>query len=128
MPTTYFIMPSAVHDPLVAAAFQKRGFTPDESSAAARFTNMASRHGIRTHNAIKALHLDEHLGSGAGGCKPGAVPPFGNLFGLTVLVDEELAQREEIAFNAGSNTVSIVMRVADFLRLSGASVHRLSRA
>jgi ureidoglycolate dehydrogenase (NAD+) len=68
----YFIMPSSVHDPLVAAAFAKRGFTPDESAAAARFSNMASRHGIRTHNAIKALHLDEHLGSGAGGCKPGA--------------------------------------------------------
>jgi Ala-tRNA(Pro) deacylase len=62
------------------------------------------------------------------GCTPGAVPPFGNLFGLTVLVDEELAHREDIAFNAGSHTVSIVMRCADFLRLSGASVHRLSRA
>ena len=62
------------------------------------------------------------------GCTPGAVPPFGNLFGLTVLVDKELAQREEIAFNAGSHTVSIVMRCADFLRLSGAAVHRLSRS
>jgi Ala-tRNA(Pro) deacylase len=62
------------------------------------------------------------------GCVPGAVPPFGNLFGLPVLVDEELTLREEIAFNAGSNAVSIVMRCADFLRLSGARVHRLSRA
>ena len=62
------------------------------------------------------------------GCVPGAVPPFGNLFGLPVLVDEELTQREEIAFNAGSNTVSIVMRCADFLRLSDARIHRLSRA
>ena len=62
------------------------------------------------------------------GCTPGAVPPFGNLFGLPVLVDEELAQREEIAFNAGSHTVSIVMQCADFLRLSGATVHPLSRA
>jgi len=61
------------------------------------------------------------------GCVPGAVPPFGNLFGLRVLVDEELAGREEIAFNAGSNTRSIVMPCADFLRLSGASVHPLSR-
>jgi Ala-tRNA(Pro) deacylase len=62
------------------------------------------------------------------GCAPGAVPPFGNLFGLPVLVDEELAAREEIAFNAGSNTVSIVMRADDFVRLSGARVHRLARA
>src|SRR5574341_1600936 len=62
------------------------------------------------------------------GCVPGAVPPFGNLFGLPVLVDEELTEREEIAFNAGSNAVSIVMRCADFLRLAEAQVCRLSRA
>lgn len=62
------------------------------------------------------------------GCVPGAVPPFGNLFGLPVLVDEELTLREEIAFNAGSNAVSVVMRCDDFLRLSEARVHRLSKA
>jgi Ala-tRNA(Pro) deacylase len=61
-------------------------------------------------------------------CSPGAVPPFGNLFGLPVLVDEELTQREEVAFNAGSNAASIVMRCEDFLRLSGARVCRVSRA
>jgi Ala-tRNA(Pro) deacylase len=62
------------------------------------------------------------------GCVPGAVPPFGNLFGLPVLADAELAGREDIAFNAGSNAVSIVMRAADFIRLSEARVHPLSRA
>ena len=61
------------------------------------------------------------------GCVPGAVPPFGNLFGLPVLVDEALAAREEIAFNAGDNSASIVMPCADFLRLSGARVHPLSK-
>jgi Ala-tRNA(Pro) deacylase len=61
------------------------------------------------------------------GCTPGAVPPFGNLFGLPVLVDEELAKREDIAFNAGSNTVSIIMRCADFLRLAEARIHRLTK-
>ena len=60
------------------------------------------------------------------GCVPGAVPPFGNLFGLPVLVDEALAARDEIAFNAGSNDVSMVMATADFLRLSGARVERLA--
>jgi len=62
------------------------------------------------------------------GCVPGAVPPFGNLFGLPVLADAELAAREDIAFNAGSNAVSIVMRAADFIRLSEARVHPISRA
>ncbi|HXE53718.1 MAG TPA: Ldh family oxidoreductase [Tepidisphaeraceae bacterium] len=72
MSTTYHVMPPELHDRIVSAAFRKRGYTADEAAAAARFSNMASLHGIRTHNAIKALHLDEHLGSGAGGCKPGA--------------------------------------------------------
>jgi LDH2 family malate/lactate/ureidoglycolate dehydrogenase len=67
-----FVMPPKVHNDLVDAAFRKRGFTADESSAAARFCELAARHGIKTHNAIKALHLDEHFGSRAGGCTPGA--------------------------------------------------------
>src|SRR5581483_10890337 len=36
-------------------------------------------------------------------CETGAMPPFGNLYGMTVLVDEGLAHLEEIAFNAGSH-------------------------
>jgi L-2-hydroxycarboxylate dehydrogenase (NAD+) len=71
MPTNY-IMPAAVHNDIVSAAYRKRGFTADEASAAATTAESASRHGIKTHNAIKALHLDEFLGSAAGGCKPGA--------------------------------------------------------
>ena len=56
------------------------------------------------------------------GCVPGAVPPFGHLFDLEVLVDHAITRSHEIAFNAGSPTVSITMRGADFLRLSGARV------
>lgn len=60
-------------------------------------------------------------------CVPGAVPPFGALFGLPALVDQALAERDEVAFNAGSNTVSIVMRGDEFLRVSGARVHALTQ-
>src|SRR5712691_7001332 len=67
-----YVLPPKVHNDLVDAAFRKRGFTADESAAAARFCELAARHGIKTHNAIKALHLDEHFGSKAGGCAPGA--------------------------------------------------------
>jgi prolyl-tRNA editing enzyme YbaK/EbsC (Cys-tRNA(Pro) deacylase) len=62
------------------------------------------------------------------GCVPGAVPPFGNLFDLQVLIDEALTANETIAFNAGSNAVSITMRTDDFVRLSGGSVARFARA
>jgi Ala-tRNA(Pro) deacylase len=56
------------------------------------------------------------------GCAPGAVPPFGNLFGLAVLLDETLCRNERVAFNAGSTTVSITMRCEDLVRLAGATV------
>ena len=62
------------------------------------------------------------------GCAPGAVPPFGNLFGLEVLVDEELTRGTEIAFNAGSRAVSITMRCADFIRLTGARIARFAQS
>ena len=61
------------------------------------------------------------------GCVPGAVPPFGNLFDLEVLVDEELTRSDEIAFNAGSPAVSITMPCRDFIRLAGARVCRFAQ-
>ena len=74
MPTN-FIVPTQLHNDLVAAAYRHRGYTAEESAAAARFSELTAWHGIKTHNAIKALHLDELFGSmapGGGGCKPGA--------------------------------------------------------
>jgi ureidoglycolate dehydrogenase (NAD+) len=72
MTNQQFLMPAKTHDDLVAAAYRHRGFDAAESAAAAKFSNITARHGIKTHNAIKALHLDEHFGSRAGGCVPGA--------------------------------------------------------
>src|SRR5947207_14586160 len=69
---TNFLMPVKMHNDLVAAAFSRRGYDASECDAAARFCEMAARHGIKTHNALKALHLDEHFGSKAGGCVPRA--------------------------------------------------------
>lgn len=71
--SVYRVVPASRHNDLVRSAYLKRGFTPEEAEDAARFCELASTHGIRTHNAIKALHLDEHFGSKAGGCVPGAV-------------------------------------------------------
>ena len=70
-----YILPTSQHNQLVSAAYRARGFTEHEAEQAARFCEMASWHGIRTHNAIKALHLDDHFGSGnqtLQGCVPGA--------------------------------------------------------
>jgi LDH2 family malate/lactate/ureidoglycolate dehydrogenase len=72
MPETYFIVPASVHNTLIETAFRHRKYTAEEAKDAARFCELASTHGIRTHNGIKAVHLDEHFGSKVGGCTPGA--------------------------------------------------------
>ncbi len=72
MPDTYFIVPEPQHNALVEAAYRHRGYQPDEAKEGALVCAEASRHGIRTHNGIKALHLDHAFGSGSHGCVPGA--------------------------------------------------------
>ena len=61
------------------------------------------------------------------GCEVGAMPPFGNLFGMDVYVDEALAADPEIAFNAGSHTEMVRLGFADFQRLVKPKVTKLSR-
>jgi L-2-hydroxycarboxylate dehydrogenase (NAD+) len=72
MAETWFIVPAAQHDDLVRQAYLARGYGADEADDAARFCHSASRHGIRTHNALKALHLDDLFGSKVGRWTPGA--------------------------------------------------------
>jgi len=50
-------------------------------------------------------------------CEVGAMPPFGNLFGMTVYCAEVLTEQPELAFAAGTHTESIHMKTADFLQL-----------
>lgn len=47
-------------------------------------------------------------------CEVGAMPPFGNLYGMHVYVAPELAEDEYIAFNAGTHTELIRMKYVDF--------------
>ena len=68
----FFIVPNETHNDLVKKAYHHRGFDESECEAAAKFSAYATTHGIRTHNALKALHLDDLFGSKAGGCKPSA--------------------------------------------------------
>jgi Ala-tRNA(Pro) deacylase len=49
--------------------------------------------------------------------EPGAMPPFGNIYGLGVFVDRSLAENDEIVFNAGTHVETIRMKYADFERL-----------
>lgn len=51
------------------------------------------------------------------GCEPGAVPPFGNLYGLPVYADAELMKEDDLAFSAGTHTQIVRMHAADYRAL-----------
>jgi Ala-tRNA(Pro) deacylase len=51
-------------------------------------------------------------------CDTGAMPAFGNLYGLEVYVDEELAKYPQIVFQAGNHHELVSMNYADFARLA----------
>ncbi len=59
-------------------------------------------------------------------CDVGAMPPFGNLYGMEVYVAESLSEDEEIAFNAGSHTELIKLSYKDFERLTKPKVMKFS--
>jgi Ala-tRNA(Pro) deacylase len=59
-------------------------------------------------------------------CETGAMPPFGNLYGMTVFADESLTHDEDIAFNAGSHRELVRMRWDDFVRLVEPTILRLA--
>src|SRR2546427_7008779 len=50
-------------------------------------------------------------------CETGAMPPFGNLYGMDVYVSPNLAEDDQIAFNAGSHTEVMRLAYRDFERL-----------
>lgn len=50
-------------------------------------------------------------------CEIGAMPPFGNLYGVPVYIDRSLAEQEQIVFQAGTHTDTIRMAYTEYARL-----------
>jgi Ala-tRNA(Pro) deacylase len=59
-------------------------------------------------------------------CETGAMPPFGNLYGLRVFADESLTRDNEIAFNACSHRELIRMSWRDLQRLARPRIARFA--
>ena len=99
--TTYRIVPPAVHRDLVRRAYLHRGYNSEEAEDGARFCELAATYGIHTHNAIKALHLDQLFGSAVGGCKPGAeIRVVEKSFAASEAWDAQLKLGQSVAFRA----------------------------
>ena len=58
-------------------------------------------------------------------CESGAMPPFGNLFGLPVVVDPALEKDEYIYFNAGNHVQTVRITYRDFAQLVRPQIARL---
>lgn len=50
-------------------------------------------------------------------CETGAMPPFGNLYGMEVYMAASLTSADEIAFNAGTHTEILKVAYKDFEKL-----------
>jgi Ala-tRNA(Pro) deacylase len=59
-------------------------------------------------------------------CEVGAMPPFGNLYGMPVYASRSLADDDEIAFNAGSHSELVQLAFDDFERLAKPNVVRFT--
>ncbi|GMU00281.1 YbaK/EbsC family protein [Corallococcus caeni] len=69
--------------------------------------------GVRTARLAAESEFVDHFPD----CEPGAEPPFGELYGLPVAMDESLSVNERLLFRAGSHEEALEMRFQDFARL-----------
>ena len=77
------------------------------------FDNLKSALGV---NEVRLAYEQEFMDKFPD-CEIGAMPPFGNIYGLEVFVAESLAEEEEIDFNACNHTELIKMSFSDFEKL-----------
>ena len=64
-----------------------------------------------------SLALEEEFAARFPDCELGAMPPFGNLYGMEVYADGGLAESPTIAFNAGTHREVVTMAWDDFEEL-----------
>ena len=59
-------------------------------------------------------------------CAVGAMPPFGNLYGLPTYVDKRLTEEDYIVFEAGTHTDAIKMSYRDYEKIVKPRVEHLA--
>jgi Ala-tRNA(Pro) deacylase len=72
------------------------------------------------------LGREEEFKSLFADCATGAMPPFGNLYGLATYVDKRLAQEDYIVFEAGTHTDAIKMSYRDYEKIVKPQVEDLA--
>lgn len=73
---------------------------------------------LATESELAELFPDSELG---------AMPPFGNLYGLPTYLESSLADEEKIAFNAGTHRDVVYLGMDDYKRLVKPTIIHFSR-
>ena len=72
--TQLYCVPRSLHDRIVYEAWRQRGWGDEEARAATEVCSEAAFCGVSSHNFIKALDIDDHLGAGLEGGARGTIP------------------------------------------------------
>jgi len=73
------------------------------------------------------LAKEEEFGQLFPDCEVGAMPPFGNLYGVPVVADKSLTEDPQIVFNAGTHRETMTVAFADFQRLAQPMIAEFSQ-
>jgi Ala-tRNA(Pro) deacylase len=83
-------------------------------------TELADLQALRALTGAEVVELvpEDEFRAHFADCEPGAMPPFGNLYGMEVFVSDSLGEAEQIAFNAGTHRELIQLSYREFARLA----------
>jgi Ala-tRNA(Pro) deacylase len=73
------------------------------------------------HAEVRLAHEDE-FADRFPDCEVGAEPPFGNLYGIAVFLDEGLRARHEMVCRDGTHTQTITLATSDFVKVVGPEI------
>jgi Ala-tRNA(Pro) deacylase len=77
-------------------------------------TDLGDRVGLASEGEVAEVFRD---------CARGAVPPFGECYGLDVIVDTSVDQQAELYCEGGDHATLVHMSQAEFTRLNGQARH-----
>lgn len=96
------------HNVLVGSYFLSKGYDSEECDSMVRICQSAAAHGIKSHNAVKAIHLEQLFGSEVGGCIPGArINKVSGNFSAIEIWDSNKKLGPSVAYEAISRCMEI---------------------
>jgi Ala-tRNA(Pro) deacylase len=75
---------------------------------------LGDTYALATEDEIERIFVD---------CDPGAIPPFGQAYGLDVLVDDSLLECDRVYAESGDRAALLALRGDDFRRLMQSARH-----